>query len=292
MPPAASDSSRSPIPVHLVAGGFPRGSYAGHDIDRVRLRLLGALARLAPTTVSVSPDYLDLDDWLGRARLLVSYVAGPFPDAERCASIRAWLEDGGRWLAFHGTTGGKTVPLPNGKPGRMMLRGPHHNLLGCLFLNHPPIRRFKVDISDTEHPITANAPNSFDVEDELYLLEVDAPDECRVLLTTSDLPADDPAPREFGFTYEDDTSVADDGRTRILAYERRVGRGAIVYIGLGHCHTPTTNIQPWVDTSITPDGKTPLEFDGPWKNATFDALVDDALRWGLADDTQSGDATS
>jgi type 1 glutamine amidotransferase len=278
--PFSSESS-PPVPVHLVAGGFPRGSYAGHDIDRVRLRLLDALARLTPTTVSVSPDYLDLEDWLGDARLLVSYVAGPFPDAERCAEIRSWLEAGGRWLAFHGTSGGKTVPLPDGRKGRMMARGPHHDLLGCLFLNHPPIRRFRVDVSDVEHPITAKLPKSFEVEDELYLLALDAPDDCRVLLTTSDLAADDRAPREFGFTYAEDTSVASDGRTRILAYERSVGRGAIVYIALGHCHTPTTNIQPWVDPSVAPDGKTPLEFAGPWETSAFGALVEDALLWGL-----------
>ena len=278
---AHDSSSPTPTPVHLVAGGFPRGSYAGHDIDRVRLRLLDALARLAPTTVSVSADYLDLDDWLSRARLLVTYVAGPFPDAERCASIRSWLEGGGRWLAFHGTSGGKTVPLPDGRPGRMMSRGPHHDLMGCLFLNHPPIRRFQVDVATPDHPITANVPDEFQVEDELYLLEIDAPENCRVLLTTSDLPADDPAPREFGFTYGDDTSLAPDGRTRVLAYERPVGEGSIVYLGLGHCHTPTTNIQPWVDLSVAADGKTPLEFGGPWTSPVFNQLVDDALRWGL-----------
>ena len=98
------------------------------------------------------------------------------------------------------------------------------------FLNHPPIRKFQVDVSDGDHPITRDLPASFEVMDELYLIELGDSAETRVLLTTSDLDAKDPAPREFGFTYEEDTSVGDDGRTRVLAYERPTGkRGRGVY---------------------------------------------------------------
>ncbi len=102
-----------------------------------------------------------------------------------------------------------------------------------------------------------------------------------MLLSTADCPADDPAPREFGFTYDEDTSVEADGRTRPLAYRRKLGNGAITYVGLGHRHTPTTNIQPWVDPSVAEDGKTPLEFSGPWTTEAFGRLLDNAIAWGL-----------
>ena len=34
-------SRSKPIRVHLITGGYPPGSFAGHDMDYVRLRLLG-----------------------------------------------------------------------------------------------------------------------------------------------------------------------------------------------------------------------------------------------------------
>jgi hypothetical protein len=103
-----------------------------------------------------------------------------------------------------------------------------------------------------------------------------------VLLTTRDLPADDPAPREFGFSYEDDTSVGADGRTRVLGFERRHGRGSVVYIALGHSHTPSTNIQPFVDESVDPERRTPLEFRGPWETDAFEQLLAGALDWATS----------
>jgi len=266
--------------VHLVAGGFPRGSWAGHDIDYVRLRLLGLLQQPG-TTVSVANDFLDLASWLPKSDLLLTYVAGPFPDDAQSQLISDWLEQGGRWLALHGTSGGKAVPLPDGSPGRTMSRAPHHQVLGAFFLNHPPIRKFRVDVRDAEHPLTRGLPASFEVTDELYLLQLEAPHESRVLLSTSDLDAEDPAPRTFGFTYGADTSVGTDGRTRVLGYERSLGAGAVAYFALGHCHTPQTNIQPFVDESVAPDRVTPLEFRGPWETGAFERLLANGVAWGL-----------
>ena len=54
----------------------------------------------------------------------------------------------------------------------MMSRAPHHEVLGCFFLNHPPIRAFRVDVRDSDHPLTRGLPTSFEVMDELYLIEL------------------------------------------------------------------------------------------------------------------------
>ena len=268
--------------MHLVAGGFPRGSHAGHDIDYARLQILQLLQPAEGVVASVSPDFADLDEWLPKSDLLVTYVAGPFPDEEQSAGLAEWLDSGGRWLALHGTSGGKAVPLSDGRPGRTMLRLPHHEVLGAFFLNHPPIRRFQVDVCDAGHPLTRNLPESFEVMDELYLVELTAPDDSHVLLTTSDLGADDPAPKRFGFSYDEDTSIGDDGRTRVLGYERRYGKGAVAYVALGHCHTPTTNIQPFVDASVDAEGRTPPQFRGPWQTEAFQQLLRNGIDWGLA----------
>jgi type 1 glutamine amidotransferase len=269
------------IRVHLVAGGFPRGSSAGHDIDYARLRILQRLQENAAVHASVSGDFGDVDGWLPKSDLLVTYVAGPYPDDGQAQRIEEWIERGGRWLALHGTSGGRAVPLPDGNPGRMMSKARHHEVLGAFFLNHPPIRKFRVDVSDGDHPLTRGLPRSFEVMDELYLIELEAPAESRVLLTTSDLTAEDPAPRTFGFTYGEDTSVGADGHTRVLGYVREHGAGAVAYVALGHCHTPSTNIQPFVDASVDDGGVTPLHFRGPWETEPFERLLRNGIEWGL-----------
>ena len=232
--------------------------------------------------MTVADDFADIETRLPGSDLLVTYVAGPYLDDEQAGRVASWLDQGGRWLALHGTSGGRAVPLPDGRPGRIMARSRHHDVLGAAFLNHPPIRKFSVDVRDLDHPLTRGLPDSFEVMDELYLIELRAPDESHILLSTEDLPADDPAPREFGFTYDEDTSVAPDGRTRVLAYVRNHGVGAVAYVALGHCHTPLTNIQPWVHTSVDPEGTTPLHFRGPWKSDAFQRLLRNGIGWGLA----------
>ena len=54
---------------------------------------------------------------------------------------------------------------------------------------------------------------------------------------------------------------------------KRVGEGAVAYVALGHCHSPSTNGQPFVDTSVDADGKTPLTFRGPWEVPAFETLL-------------------
>jgi hypothetical protein len=67
----------TPIRVHVVVGGFPRGSSAGHDMDYARLRVLQILQESARTMASVSGDFKDVDGWLREIDFLVTYVAGP-----------------------------------------------------------------------------------------------------------------------------------------------------------------------------------------------------------------------
>ncbi|GIT39107.1 MAG: hypothetical protein Ct9H300mP8_03030 [Gammaproteobacteria bacterium] len=83
-------------------------------------------------------------------------------------------------------------------------------------------------------------------------------------LLTTELP-EDPSPDGFGFSYEEDTSLQADGRTRVLGYTRALGSGEVAYIALGHCHSPTTNSQPMVDESVERDGASPPVFRGVWE---------------------------
>ncbi len=262
--------------IHLVSGGFPPGSHAGHDMDYARLRLLSKIQEREGVIATTSSDFSEIEKWLAGASLLVTYVAGPFPDPEQCAAIDTWLESGGRWFALHGTSGGKAAPVGDDRRIRSMVKMRHHQSLGCFFLNHPPLRTFQVDV-DRDHALTRGLPQTFEVADELYFLEIlDA--SCRPLLTTPIV--EDPSPEGFGFVYDHEQARPADGKTRVLGYERRVGEGAVAYVALGHCHAPTNNVQPFVDESIAADGATPTTFRGPWEHPAFDQLLDNAIGWG------------
>src|SRR5258708_20588757 len=88
---------------HLIAGGFPPGSYAGHDHDYARLRLLGLLAE-REIPASVGNDFVDIEKWLPVTRLLITYVAVPYPDPAQTHATEGWLESGGHCLRLHGPT--------------------------------------------------------------------------------------------------------------------------------------------------------------------------------------------
>lgn len=262
--------------VHVVAGGFPPGMPAGHDHDYARQRLLAWLGErdIGATTGN---DFRDVDHWLPGSQLMISYVAGPFLDEAMKAYVDEWLEAGGHWLAFHGTSGGKAVRV-EGKRQRAMLKQPHHETLGAFFLNHPPLRRFNVAVNNG-HPIAKDVPAAFEVMDEPYMVEVTDPERSHVLLTAELGP--DNSPEGFGFAYERDTALLEDGKTRVMGFTKEVGKGGVTYFALGHCHTPRTNSQPFVDESVAASGETPMVFRGPWEVPAFEKLVTNTLDFVL-----------
>ena len=158
---------------HLIAGGFPPGSSAGHDHDYARLRLLGLLAE-QDVPASVANDFADVEKWLPVSRLLITYVAGPYPDAAQCRAIQRWLEAGGHWLGLHGTSGGRAERV-EGLRQRRTVKTEHHALLGSYFLTHPPICKIRVDVRAGDARLTRGLGASFDVEDEPYFIELPGP---------------------------------------------------------------------------------------------------------------------
>jgi type 1 glutamine amidotransferase len=258
---------------HLIAGGFPPGSHSGHDHDYARLRLLGLLAE-RDTPASVANDFSDVAKWLPVSQLLISYVAGPYPDATQCQAIRAWLEAGGHWLALHGTSGGRAERVV-GMRQRRTVKTEHHALLGSYFLTHPPICKFRVDVTATDSPITRGLDRSFEVEDEPYFIELQAPGATQILLTADYGPsAVSPA---IGTIYASDTSLQSDGRTRVLGYTKQVGKGGVTYFALGHCHNPAIRAARTADSTDT----TPPVFHGAWESDAFITLLRNAIAWGV-----------
>lgn len=272
-------STPKPVRVHLITGGFPPGSPAGHDMDYARLRLLQLLQEHPHVRSTVANDFTDVAKWLPDTQLLMTYVAGPYLNDEQNEALRRWLEGGGRWLALHGTSGGKAVRVGEAGGLKKMVKTSHHDTLGSFFLNHPPMRKFRVQVSDREHAVTRGLPASFEVVDELYLIELQEPSACQVLLTTE--LDKDPSPPGFGFVYDQDTSVLPDGKTRVLGYSRALGQGGVVYIALGHCHSPTDNRQRIVDSSVQTSGDAPRLFRGSWETEPFERLLRNGITWGI-----------
>jgi type 1 glutamine amidotransferase len=264
---------------HVIAGGFPPGSPAGHDHDYARLRILELLQQQDGVHTTVSGDFTDIEKWLPGTEFLVTYVAGPYADEDRNRFLREWIEAGGRWLALHGSSGGRAVRDPEHEGRRRMVKMPYHETLGGFFINHPPVRRFRVDVVDRDHPLTRGLPASFETIDEPYMVEMVEPPPCHVLMTAELGP--DVSPPGSGFVYDRDTALQPDGKTRVIAYVRDVGQGGVVYTTLGHCHTPTTNSQRTVDTSVDPEGKPPLLLRTTWETEAFPALLRNAIEWGL-----------
>jgi hypothetical protein len=263
-------TGNNPARAHLIAGGFPPGSSSGHDHDLARLRLLGLLAE-RDIPASVSNDFADVVKWLPVSRLLITYVAGPYPDAAQTRAIQQWLETGGRWLALHGTSGGRAERV-EGFRQRRTVKTEHHALLGSYFLTHPPLRKFRVDV--VEHPLTTGLGSSFEVEDEPYFIELQHPASTKILLT-ADYGAE-AVSASIGTLYPVDTSLGADGRTRVLGYARDVGDGGVAYFALGHCHNPASRSGRPADPADT----TPAVFRAPWETAAFVKLLRNAIGWG------------
>jgi uncharacterized protein len=264
-------TASNPSGAHVVAGGFPPGSMAGHDHDYARLRLLQLLAEYE-IPASVAGDFADLEKWLPTTRMLITYVAGPYPDAAQCRALEDWIRTGGRWLGLHGTSGGRAERV-EGQRQRRTVNTEHHALLGSRFLTHPPICKFRVEVA-ADHPLTRGLGPSFEVEDEPYFIELQDPATTQVLLTADYGPAaTSPA---IATVYPSDTSLLADGRTRVVGYVREIGEGGVAYVALGHCHNPAIRAARAPD----PADATPMTFHGAWESAAFTRLLRNAIVWG------------
>src|SRR3989442_9311687 len=119
-------SQPKPIRVHVITGGFPPGSAAGHDMDYARLRILQLLYERPHVLATITNDFTDIAKWLPASRLLITYVAGPYPNEEQNQVIRQWLEAGGCGLAPSGNSGGGDVSVGGARSARAIVKNQHH----------------------------------------------------------------------------------------------------------------------------------------------------------------------
>ena len=217
------------IDAHFVAAG----KY--HDIDFARLEILKLLAEHPEIRTTVACDYSDTER-LNECHFLITYCCDLMPSEAQMALIKQWLEEGGKWLALHGTN--SILKFVEGGVDTPDLRPDVMSVLGTQFKAHPPIGSFMVEVDNKDHELSQGI-DDFEIEDELYLSVTTA--EIDVLMST---------------TFEGEAAGFTDDqwpKTKVpILYTRELGDGEVVYNTLGHCrgHYDLPGIR---DFNPTPD---------------------------------------
>jgi uncharacterized protein len=239
----------------LVAGG----KY--HDIDFARRQLLDLLAEHEQVRVRVQPDYEDAEA-IAAGSLLVSYTCDVRPSEAAQQRIRRWVEDGGRWVALHGTNSALDLPRANGveSPRVFPLWA---DTLGSQFVAHPPIQPYRVDLSNMDHWLVAGI-EPFETDDELYLSEYADRKALEPLLHTTF------RGEATGFAESDWTTT---DPVHLVMYLRPLGAGAVLYNTLGHCRghydmVPIVDYYPRVERCS-------------WEQPAYHELLRRSVRWAL-----------
>ena len=240
------------IDCHFVAAG----KY--HDIDFARLEVLKLLAEHPHIRTTVAMDYANVER-IAACKFLVTYTCDLLPTPEETIAIQDFLDNGGRWLALHGTNsilrfveGG--VDCPEDRDDVM-------EILGTQFKAHPPIGSFRVEVTDREHPLTKGLED-FDVIDELYISKQTAP--IKILMQTRF----DGEANGFIESQYSDVVVP-------ILYLRDHGKGGVLYNMLGHCrsHFDVVELLPfWVHPERC-----------SWNYPVYYELLRRGIRWAMSE---------
>ena len=249
----AADVER--VNVVLVAGGLY------HDIDFARRELLGLLGEHDHVRVTVESTY-ENTALLDEAAALISYTCDVRPSEPAQLAVRQWVEEGGRWLALHGTNAALDLPRPNGVEAPRCFPS-WAETLGSQFVAHPPIHPYRVESSDESHWLVADV-EPFETDDELYLMEHHDRAALTPLLHTVW------QGEATGFAEAD---WADGPDRHLVQYLRTLGEGAVLYNTLGHCRGHW-DMAPLVDYY-------PVIERCSWEKPQYYELLRRAIRWSL-----------
>ena len=245
------------VDVYLVAAG----KY--HDIDFARLELLKLLAEHEQIRVTTVSDYENVGA-IEKCSFMVSYTCDVRPTEKAQIAIRKWVENGGRWMALHGTNSALDMGGDNGVDSPRCFPT-WAETLGSQFVAHPPIAPYPVEITDPSNWLVAGL-ESFETDDELYLCEYHDIENLQTLLHT-DWNGD-----ARGFVESDWSS---DDKRRLVMYLRPLGEGCVLYNTLGHCRghydmRPVTDYYPKIERCS-------------WEIPQYYELLKRGIRWGLGE---------
>jgi type 1 glutamine amidotransferase len=227
-----------PLLATLVCGSPTRN----HDFDFARRALLDALYTAGDIRADVYSNYDDGEAILA-GDLLVSYTSQVSVGDVQCRALREFVERGGRWFGVHAT---------NSILGNTDLQA----ILGSRFITHPPYMHYTVTCTRPDDPLMRGIETRFEVDDELYVIEY-ASDDIEVLLHTT-----------WGGEAMRQTFPE---AFRPLMYRRKLGRGGVLYLALGHCNRPFDKQRP--EMPDVPDRR------GPWAMPIHQELIRRGIDW-------------
>jgi type 1 glutamine amidotransferase len=233
----------------LIAGG----KY--HDIDFARLELLKLLAEDERVRVRVFEDYHEVAA-IAHADFIITYTCDVTPPLDAQEALRAFLEQGGRWYALHGTNSILRF-LADGRVDSPRLAPLFMQTLGSMFVAHPPIAPYRVTVADASHALVKGV-EPFEASDELYLMETYG--DLHVLLETRF------AGEATGFV---ESQWPD--QSHPVFYLKAHGKGAVLYLTLGHCRGHY-DLEPLMDYWPTVDRCA-------WDLPVFQELLKRGIAW-------------
>jgi len=193
------------------------------------------------------------------AQILVTYTCDVRPSTTAQQVLQQWVENGGRWLALHGTNFALDA-TPEGWTVRDVMPV-LIDTVGSQFVAHPPIQPYTVTNAAPEHWLVKGI-EPFEVTDELYLSRYPDRAALQPLLHT-----------EFQGTARGffETDWTDCDSDHLVMYLRPLGAGAVLYNTLGHCRShydmvPMKPYYPNVDRCS-------------WDLPVFYELLRRSLRW-------------
>jgi type 1 glutamine amidotransferase len=156
--------------------------------------------------------------WTGKPSDIVSVppvekkIGGPgvgWMTAEQGKAIKTWVQEGGSLWAFHNNSQAS------------ILNKDYRDVEGAIYTGHPPIRPFKVQIVNREHPITRGV-NDFVVTDEQHYVTYDK--DPKFVLARS--------VNENGLDYTDHAGRRSNTAESVWAYD--YGKGRVCFMAPGH----------------------------------------------------------
>jgi len=247
------------IDVYLVAGG----KY--HNIDKPRLEIMKMLAEQPRIKVKVGADYSDIDA-ICESDFVITYTCDVLPTPEETKRLCDFVSSGKKWFAIHGTNsilrflpkddGTFDVDTPDENPEFMAM-------LGSQFISHPPIQPYRVEVTESDHPLVAGI-KAFDViEEELYLCRFIG--EHKTLLHTH---WSEKVEEGFiGHDWMKDTDV------QPILYTHPYGDGEVLYFTLGHSRGKY-DMQPIMEEYPVPE-------EGAWRTDEFYEIVRRGIKWAM-----------
>ncbi len=248
------------IRVHLVCGA------PTHDTNYVRLQLLEALSELEHAWVTVGEDFSDTGK-IAAADAIVLYTCNVSPSHAELDALEAFVERGGRLFAMHASnalirfTDGPPIVVQNIEiPGQVDTTDTNPRftaLLGSRFLAHLLLQPMHVENVAPDNPVVAGIAG-FDVVDEPYIVELTGPAE---VLLSSRFAGTNP-----GYVLSDWPELLDHPQM----YLRRQGKGAVLYLNLGHSSGRYDFLPLMEEGPVT---------RGPWEAQGFRQVLGRALNW-------------